>query len=95
MDPVATIMVQDWAYVPAIHTMGFPAGALVRFLVGNNPGAWCCHGGTVEIIMAIKLGIRIQTEIDPLFHNKVECYSGIWQELVPESYSIRGKMGST
>jgi hypothetical protein len=44
--------------------MGCPAGACVRFIVGNDSGAWWCHGGTVEIIMAIELGMCRQMGID-------------------------------
>jgi hypothetical protein len=64
MDHVAMIMVQCLNFVPAIHIMGCPAGALVQCLVGKSSSARWCHGGTVEIIMAIELDIRRQTGIE-------------------------------
>jgi hypothetical protein len=58
-------MVLGRADVPAIHTMGRPAGALFSLLVVNDSGTWWLHGVTVESIVGIQLGISVQPEIDP------------------------------
>jgi hypothetical protein len=55
--------------------MRIPRGTLVWLLVCNYAGARGCHGGTVEIIVSIELGIGGHACVNPRVAQDIESYS--------------------
>jgi hypothetical protein len=62
--------------------MGVPARTLLGFFMDNDARAWWVHWWVhwclIEVIMAIKLGIRRYFRVEAGLSHKVESYSRLW-----------------